>query len=173
MKPANKPLLTALDIGRRTDELAESISSDFAGRDLLVLPVLKGGLFFAADLMRRLKVPLTVDFIRARSYQGTHAQSGVEFLVFPTEPIEGKDVLIVEDIVDTGRTTAAILERLQAENPASLSLCALLDKSTRRDAPVEADYVGFQIGDDFVVGYGLDYNERYRELPAIYNLEDE
>ncbi len=173
MKPSKEPLLTALDIATRTSELADTISTDYTGRELLLLPVLKGGLIFAADLMRLIKVPLTLDFIRARSYQGTRSQGGVEFLVHPTEPIEGRHLLIVEDIVDTGRTTAAILDLLQAEKPATISLCTLLDKPASRQANVEPNYAGFQIADHFVVGYGLDYNERYRELPAIHILEEE
>ncbi|MBM3290901.1 MAG: hypoxanthine phosphoribosyltransferase, partial [Candidatus Hydrogenedentes bacterium] len=133
--------------------------------------VLKGGLLFAADLVRAIGVPLTIDYVRAKSYDGDRSQGHVELKVLPEQPLEGKHVLFVEDILDTGRTTAAVLDIARAANAASVALCALLDKPSRRTAPVCADYVGFTIGDDFVVGYGLDYNERYRELPAVYSLE--
>lgn len=172
MRLSDRPLVSEEQITRRVDELAAAISRDFEGRELLVMPVLKGGVFFAADLMRRLTVPVFVDFIRARSYHGTRSGGTVEFLVSPSEPVVGRHVLVVEDILDTGRTTAAVLDRIQAEGPASLALCVFLDKPSRRLVDIKADYVGLEVPDVYVVGYGLDYNEQYRHLPAIYVLED-
>lgn len=171
MKPSKEPLLTVTEIHRRVAELAETLSSDFAGKEIVVIPVLKGGFHFASDLTRLLSLSLTLDFIRARSYRGERSKGTVEFLLLPTEPLTGKHVIVVEDILDTGRTTAAVLDRIQAENPESLSLCVLLDKPANREVDVSADYVGFQIDNHFVVGYGLDYNEHYRELPAVHILE--
>ncbi len=173
MKPSEAPLIGADAIARRVAELADTISRDSGSRELLVVPVLKGSIVFAADFIRALSVPVTIDFIRARSYQGTRSQGGVEFLVPLSEPVSGKHVLVVEDIIDTGRTTAAILDRLQAGAPASLRLCVLLDKHQARVVKVEADYVGFEIENRFVVGYGLDFEERFRELPAVHLLEEE
>lgn len=173
MRPSEAPLFQAEAIARRVAELAGEINRDFKDRDTLLLPVLKGGIHFASDLMRQLDIPLRVDFIRARSYRGTESGGSVEFLVLPTETIEGRHVLLLEDIVDTGRTTHALLERLRAGAPASLSLCTLLDKPARRICEVHPHYVGFEIEDRFVVGYGMDYEERYRELPAIYVLEED
>jgi hypoxanthine phosphoribosyltransferase len=172
MRLSDHPLVSADEIARRVDELAEAISRDYEGRDILVMPVLKGGVFFAADLMRRLTVPVRVDFIRARSYQGTRSGGTVEFLLPPSEPVAGRHVLVVEDILDTGRTTSAVLDRLQADGPASLALCVFLDKPSRRAVNIKADYVGLVIPDEYVVGYGLDHDERYRQLPAIYVLKD-
>lgn len=173
MKPSKAPLIGADAIARRVAELADSISHDSCGRELLVVPVLKGSIIFAADLVRALSVPLTIDFVRARSYQGTRSQGSVEFLVPLSEPVSGKHVLVVEDIIDTGRTTAVIMDRLEAGAPASLRLCVLLDKHEARVKTVQVDYVGFEIENHFVVGYGLDYEERFRELPAVHLLEDE
>lgn len=173
MKPSKKPMLTRSAIARRVSELAEAISKHFTGREIVVVPVLKGGLVFASDLMRQLDLPVTVDFIRARSYGGERSRGTVEFLVLPTDSLADRHVLIVEDILDSGRTTAAVLDRLQAEKPASLRLCVLLEKQVQRRFDVRPDYVGFEIDDRFVVGYGLDYNERFRELPSIHLLEEE
>ena len=168
----NPPLLTSDRIRRRVDELARTISDDFAGRQLVMIVVLKGGLIFAADLMRRLSAPVVVDFIRARSYRQTNSTGHVEFTCLPELPLAGKHVLLVEDILDTGRTAAAIRERLLEEKPASLALCALLDKPGNRQAAITADYVGFTIDNQFVVGYGLDYEQDGRALPSIHILEN-
>jgi hypoxanthine phosphoribosyltransferase len=167
------PLLTREQIQHRVTELAEQISSDFAGRRLMVITVLKGGLVFAADLIRGLTIPVYIDFIRARSYQGTESAGNVTFSYLPEESLAGKHVLVVEDILDTGRTAAAILERLRAGQPASLLICTLLDKPARRETPLTADYVGFTIDNHFVIGYGLDYEERGRELSGVYVMEED
>lgn len=172
MRISERPLLTAAQIRRRVAELAEHISRDYQGHEITVVTVLKGGAIFAADLIRQITVAVTLDFIRAKSYEGTLSRGVVEVMVFPEVSLAGKQVLLVEDILDTGRTASAILERLKVENPATMKVCALLDKPTRRVTPVPLDYRGFSIDDRFVVGYGLDYEERYRELPAIYLVED-
>ena len=172
MRLNETPLLTAEQIQRRVAELAEEVSRDFAVRELLLVAVLKGGLVFCADLMRWLTIPVSVDFIRARSYRETGSTGRPEFVWLPEWPVTGRHVLIIEDILDTGRTAAGIVERLEAERPAGLALCALLDKPSRRETDIAADYVGFTIDNHFVVGYGLDYEERGRELPDIYIMEN-
>ncbi len=171
MRLSKEPLIPAVAIERRVVELAQEISKDFSGRELLVVAVLKGGVIFAADLMRQLRVPAALEFIRAKSYGDTTSTGTVEFMYLPRQPVSGKQVLIVEDILDTGRTTAALCKRLEKDRPARLALCTLLDKPARREVPVSTDYVGFTIDDHFVVGYGLDWNERYRQLPDIWTLE--
>ena len=173
MRLNETPLISAEEIGRRVAELAAAVSVDYAGRELLLVAVLKGSIVFLADLLRQLTVPATIEFIRAKSYKGTRSQGEIEFSCFPERPITGKHVLVIEDIVDTGETAAAILERFTADRPASLALCALLDKPARRETPVPIHYTGFTIADHFVVGYGLDYDQRGRELPDIRILERE
>jgi hypoxanthine phosphoribosyltransferase len=160
-------LLSASEIQRRVAELAAQISEDYAGKEVLLIPVLAGGLIFAGDLMRSLSIPVSLDFIRAQSYRQTTSTGRVEFVYHPQTEIEGRHVLVVEDILDTGRTAAAIMEYLRERNPKSLVLCTLLDKPARRLAPINAQYVGFTIPDHFVIGYGLDYDQRGRELPDI------
>ena len=135
------------------------------------MAVLKGSVFFAADLMRRITRPLQVDFIRAKSYDGTESTGKVLFSVLPETPLKDRHVIVVEDILDTGRTSSAILKWVRSQHPASVALCALLDKPDRRVKKLTADYCGFTIANHFVVGYGLDYNERYRNLPEIRALE--
>ncbi len=171
MQPSTEALITAARIAARTTELGAQISADNAGRELLLLPVLKGAIPFAADLMRRIRLPLKVEYITAKSYHETESTGSVALTRWPATPLKGKHVLIVEDIVDTGRTAAALHERLLAEGPASLALCTLLDKPARRVRPFTPDYTGFEIEDHFVVGYGLDYEEHFRELDAIHRLE--
>lgn len=175
MKLVEPPLFTPEAIHRRVIELASRVRNDYASRvgaaDLLLVCVLNGAMVFAADLMRALGISASMDFIRARSYRGTRSTGSVEVSYFPEQPIEGRHVLVVEDILDTGRTAAAVLERLRQARPASLALCTMLDKPARREVPIEADYVGFAIEDLFVVGYGLDYEHRGRHLPAIHVLD--
>jgi len=173
MKLSGQPLLSEEAIARRVHELAEAVSGDHPEGPLLVLAVLKGSVHFASDLVRQLSVPVTLDFIRAKSYQGTHSGGSVELLVKPTAPIRDQQVLVVEDILDTGRTAAALVDWIEAQGPAGLKICTLVDKPSRRVTDIRADYVGFDIKDQFVVGYGMDYDEQYRELPAIYVLERE
>lgn len=168
-----EPLLTAEQIAVRVRELAAEIRRDLAGTRPLVLGVLKGAAFFTADLARALDMDAEVDFIRARSYAGTSSSGRVD--VFDLERLALKDrtVLLVEDIVDTGATLLALLERLEAEGAGSVYVCVLLDKPFRRAVPVTPRYVGFTIADHFVVGYGLDYNEAYRTLPDIHRIAGE
>jgi len=172
MRLNEQPLLTAAQIEARIAEIAREISDRYAGRDPVLVAVLKGAAIFAADLMRRLTVPACLDFIRARSYAGTESQGRVRITFLPEHSLEGRHVIVVEDILDTGRTTSAVLDCIRQQNPASLVLCTLLDKPARRVVPVKADYTGFRIDNLFVVGYGLDYDERYRHFPDIRTLEE-
>lgn len=168
-----QPMISAETIAAHVALLASRICEDYAGKCITLLIVLKGGAWFGADLARALPPDTRVEFIRAKSYVADSSSGEVRFLVEPEATLRGRDVLIVEDILDTGNTLAAILNRVAAFAPASLRVCALLDKPARRRVPVQADYVGFEIPDAFVVGYGLDYDEAYRTLPAIYRLVPE
>ncbi len=166
-----KPLVSASAIRRIVSHLAHVINCEYEGRELHLLVVLKGSVIFAADLMRQLDMDVRLNFIRARSYDGRTSTGSVEFTLLPESSLQGKHVLVVEDILDTGRTCAAILKWVRAQSPASVAVCTLLDKPERRVKRLKADYAGLVIPDHFVVGYGLDYNERYRRLPEIYALE--
>lgn len=160
-------------IDRRVGELAGEITRDYAGREILIVGVLKGAFVFMADLIRSLGIPCSVDFVRLASYGDRSVSSGNVRITKDLEtPIEGRDVLIVEDIVDTGVTLSRLVEVLRGRRPASLRVCVFLDKWARRRVPFAADYVGFTIADGFVVGYGLDYNEKYRFLPDVCLLRD-
>jgi hypoxanthine phosphoribosyltransferase len=160
-------------IGRRVKELAEQISRDYAGRELLLVGVLNGAFIFMADLIRGISIPCRVDFVRVASY-GCGSQSSGEVRITKDleTPITGRDVLIVEDIVDTGLTLSHLLNVLRERQPASIRVCAFLDKKERRRVPFTAEYVGYSIPDRFVVGYGLDYNENFRFLPDVCMLKD-
>ena len=153
----------------RLEEMAREITKDYSGRELTVIAVLNGSLIFAADLLRRIPLPLRLDCIGASSYHGGTKSTGhVIFDPLALPDIEGRHVLIVDDILDSGHTLAAIIDKLQAEsNPATLKTCVLLRKRKKRERIVDANYVGFDIDDEFVVGYGLDYQENYRNLPCI------
>lgn len=160
-------------INRRVGELAGQISRDYDGRELLLVGILKGAFIFMADLIRGISVPCRVDFIRLASYGGSSQSSGKVRITKDLEtPIAGRDVLIVEDIIDTGFTLSYLAKVLREREPASLRVCAFLDKKERRQVPFEADYVGFTIPDGFVVGYGLDFNENFRFLPDVCVLHD-
>jgi hypoxanthine phosphoribosyltransferase len=167
---SEEPLIRPEAIQKRVREIAEAVSRDYQGRELTLVVVLKGGTLFAADLMRALSIPVTIEYVRARSYDGNRSKGRVELTVLPERSLVGKEVLIVEDVLDTGRTTSAILAAIRAQAPASVRLCVLLDKPKGHSSEIAADYVGFTIDNCFVVGYGLDHNERYRQLPAIYVL---
>jgi hypoxanthine phosphoribosyltransferase len=152
----------------RIAELGEQISADYAGRDLLLLGVLKGAVFFMADLMRRLTVPCEIDFMAISSYGGATDSSGVVRILKDLDiNIEGRNVLIVEDIIDSGLTLSYLVRTLEAREPASLEVCALLTKPERRQIDVDVRYTGFEIPNRFVIGYGLDFAERYRNLPYV------
>jgi len=152
--------------------MGEQISRDYAGREIHMICVLKGGSFFMCELAKRITVPVTLDFMSVSSYGSDTKSSGVVKIVKDLdESIQGKDVLVVEDIVDSGRTLSYLMEMLRDRNPKSLHLCTLLDKPDRRVVNVNVDYTGFQIPDAFVVGYGLDYDQKYRNLPYIGVVE--
>ncbi len=159
------------ELQHRIRALGQEISRDYAGRDLLLVGVLKGAVFFLADLMRQIDVPCEVDFMAVSSYGSSTDSSGVVRILKDLDaPLEGRDVLIVEDIVDSGLTLQYLMRTLQTRGPASLAVCALLTKPERRKVEMPARYVGFEIPDTFAIGYGLDYAERYRNLPYVATL---
>ena len=164
-------LIAPADIERRVKELGEQISRDYAGREPVVVGILKGAFIFMADLVRQVHVPLTIDFVGLASYVGTETSGEVRFTKSLSVPIEGRDVLVVEDIVDTGLTLARLIEHLHQMRPRSLAVCALVDKRERRQVELPLNYHGFQLPHGFLVGYGLDCDEQYRHLPGIYVLE--
>ena len=168
-------LITEAQIAAKVEELGTRLSAEYAGRPVTLVSVLKGSLPFMADLMRAITIPVTIDLMEVSSYGGTATESSglVRILKDLSSPIEGRDVLIVEDIIDTGLTLNYLLRYLRGKNPASLRICALLDKPARRLVEIDIDYRGFTIPDQFVVGYGLDYGERYRNLPFIGVLKPE
>jgi hypoxanthine phosphoribosyltransferase len=173
-KENRKVLLDDEAIARRVAELAEQISADYEGEKVLLICVLKGAVIFTSDLMRRLKIPVEIDFIAVSSYGSDTASSGVVRILKDLESsIQGKDVLIVEDIVDTGLTLNYLRKNLLSRQPRSLKVVTLLDKPARRRVEFTPDYCGFEIPDHFVVGYGLDFNENYRQLAGIYILDPE
>ena len=166
-------LVTAEDLQARVRELAAEVSADYEGREPLVIGVLKGAVFFIADLLRLMTVPVELDFMAVSSYgSSTHSSGVVRILKDLDAPIEGKDVLIVEDIVDSGLTLSYLFKMLRARNPASLEVCALLTKPERREIELPIRYVGFEIPNRFAIGYGLDHAERYRNLPYVAVLNE-
>ncbi|MGN6372963.1 MAG: hypoxanthine phosphoribosyltransferase [Solirubrobacteraceae bacterium] len=164
-------LVDAERLQLRVRELAEAISRDYRNRPLLLIGVLKGAVFFLSDLMRSIDIPVEVDFMAVASYGSATDSSGVVRILKDLDmPIEGRDVLIVEDIVDSGLTLQYLLRNLGSRNPASVEVCALLTKPSRRKVELPTRYVGFEIPDTFVIGYGLDYSERHRNLPYVAAL---
>jgi hypoxanthine phosphoribosyltransferase len=160
------------ELQRRVSELGAEITRDYAGRELFMMGVLKGAVFFVADLMREIEVPCELDFMAVSSYGSLTNSSGVVRILKDLDaPIEGKDVLIVEDVVDSGLTLGYLLRSLRSRNPRSLEVCTLLRKSQRSKVDLPIRYVGFDIPDDFVVGYGLDLDQRYRNLPYVATLK--
>ena len=167
-----KVLLSEEEVDSRIKAIGEQISRDYAGKSVHLICVLKGGSFFMCELAKRITVPVSLDFMSVSSYGSDTKSSGVVKIVKDLDDsIKGKDVLVVEDIVDSGRTLSYLLEMLRDRGPASLRLCTLLDKPERRVIDVNVDYTGFQIPDAFVVGYGLDYDQKYRNLPYIGVVE--
>ena len=162
-------LVSEADIQKRVAELGEQISRQYAGEELLVVCLLRGGLTFTADLTRKISVPHTLDCMQLASYgKGHYSSSGnVRVVLDLATNIEGLNVLLVEDIVDSGRTLAHVIQMLQTREPKSLRVCVLLDKKERREVPVQADYVGFDVPDKYVFGYGIDIDEHFRNLPFI------
>ena len=166
-------LVPAEDLQRRIGELAAEISRDYAGKDLLLVGVLKGAVFFLSDLMRRLEIPVEVDFMAVASYGSATKSSGVVRILKDLDAaIDGRDVLIVEDIVDSGLTLQYLLRNLAGRNPKSLEVCALLVKPDRQKVDLLTRYVGFEIPNRFAIGYGLDHGERYRNLPYVAALKE-
>jgi hypoxanthine phosphoribosyltransferase len=164
-------IVQADDLQHRVEELGAQVSRDYAGKDLLLVGVLKGAIFFLSDLMRHIEIPCEVDFMAVASYGSATESSGVVRILKDLDiPIEGRDVLIVEDIVDSGLTLQYLLRSLQTRNPASLEVCALLTKPSRREVDLGARYIGFEIPDKFAIGYGLDHGEKYRNLPYVAAL---
>lgn len=165
-------LLSEEDVDKRIQELGDMISRDYAGKTVHLVCVLKGAVFFMCELAKRITVPVTMDFMSASSYGSATKSSGVVKIVKDLdEPLKDKDVIIVEDIVDSGRTLSYLTKMFGDRDPASIKLCTLLDKPERRVTDVKVDYIGFEIPDEFVVGYGLDYDQRYRNLPYIGVVE--
>jgi hypoxanthine phosphoribosyltransferase len=163
-----KVLFTQDEIRQAIDRIAAEIRHDYQGKDLLIVGILKGSCIFLADLIRRLDMPVEIEFVRMTSYgSGTVTSGKVTMVQGLKTPIKGRDVLIVEDIVDTGLTLSYLVSKLQKKKPASLKLCALTDKPSRRQVPVKIDYLGFTVPDKFIVGYGTDWNEKFRYLPDI------
>lgn len=162
------------EIARKVTDLANQISKDYDGKKVILICILKGAFIFLADLIRNLRIPLKIDFVRLASYGSQTRSLGDINITKDIElSIEGKDVVVVEDIVDTGLTTSYLIERLKAKKPNSLRLCVLIEKRERREVNIEADYVGFRLEEGFIVGYGLDFDERYRHLPEIYKIVEE
>jgi hypoxanthine phosphoribosyltransferase len=160
------------DLTHRVRELGQEVSRDYEGRELLMVGVLKGAIFFLSDLMRELEVPCEVDFMAVASYGSSTDSSGIVRILKDLDaPIEGRHVLVVEDIVDSGLTLSYLLRTLKARNPATLEVCALLTKPERRKVDLPIRYVGFEIPNRFAIGYGLDHAERYRNLPYVAALE--
>lgn len=161
-------MLSEEEVDRRIQAIGEQISRDYDGRQLHLICILKGGSFFLCELAKRISVPVTIDFMSVSSYGGDTKSSGVVRIVKDLdESIEGRDVIVIEDIVDSGRTLSYLMALLKDRKPESLRLCTLLDKPDRRVVDVNVDYTGFRIPDEFVVGYGLDYDQLYRNLPYI------
>ena len=167
-------LLSAEEVDTKIREIAAQISRDYEGKEIHLIRVLKGGVFFTCELAKRITVPVSLDFMSVSSYGDDTKSSGVVRIVKDLdEPVKGKDVLIVEDIIDSGRTLSYLIDIIKGRGPKSVKLCTLLDKPERRVKDVKVDYVCFNIPDDFVLGYGLDYAQKYRNLPYIGVVETE
>lgn len=172
MKEKIRILLTEQEVNEGIAKMAARISKDYAGESVHLICVLKGSIFFTCELAKRITVPVTLDFMSVSSYgDGMESSGNVRINKDLDEPLEGKNVLVVEDIVDSGRTLSYLMENLGTRNPKSLRLCTLLDKPDRRVTNVKVDYTGFEIPDEFVVGYGLDYAQKYRNLPFVGIVE--
>ncbi len=166
-----REVFSKTDIEERIDGLSQEINRDYMGRELVVIGILKGAFIFLADIVRRLSMDVAVDFVRLSSYGSNMESSGkITFSKDIEIDIASKDVLLIEDIIDTGYTIKYLMDVLRLKSPASIKVCCLIDKVERRKVEVQAHYVGFKVDRGFLVGYGLDYNERYRHLPAIYHL---
>ena len=167
-------LLTEEEVNKKISEVAAQINKDYEGKEVHLICILKGGVFFTCELAKRLTIPVSLDFMSVSSYGSDTKSSGVVKIIKDLdEPLEGKNVIIVEDILDSGNTLYYLLDMLKVRKAASIRICTLLDKPERRAKPIQADYAGFVVPDAFVVGYGLDYNQQYRNLPYIGVLKEE
>ena len=172
MEDTIKVLLDEQTVQKRIKELAEQINKDYEGKSVHLVCILKGSVFFTCELAKYITVPVTMDFMSVSSYGNGSVSTGrVKILKDTDEPIEGRDIIVVEDIVDSGNTLSFLLKIMKARKPESIKLITLLDKPDRREVPVHVDYTGFEIPDKFVVGYGLDYAQKYRNLPYIGEVE--
>lgn len=162
-----KTLLTREEVEKRIKELAKEIEKDYCGKDLLVIGLLKGSIMFMSDLIKEMDLPVMIDFMSVSSYSGTTSTGVINVLKDTDISVKDKDVLIVEDIIDTGLTLSHVKKLLEDRGAKSLKICTLLDKPSRRTIEMKGDYVGFEIPDEFVVGYGLDYDQHYRNLPYV------
>lgn len=168
-----KVLISQEEVDKRIAELGKEIEKDYEGKEPHLICILKGGAFITCELSKNIDLPLSIDFMSVSSYGNETSSSGrVKIIKDLDDPVEGKDVLIVEDIIDSGNTLANLLGLLKNRNPNSIKICTLLDKPDRRETDVHVDYVGFQIPDKFVIGYGLDYAQKYRNLPYIGVIEE-
>lgn len=166
-------LIDAATIQKRVAEMAQEINRDYAGEEVVIVPVLKGSFVFAADLVRHMDIPCRIDFLGLRSYEGTESTGVVQITSDLTKSIEGAHVIVVEDIVDTGLTMEYLMQNLSTRKPASVKLAALLHKPARTTVEVDIDYLGFTIEDVFVIGYGLDFDQLYRNLPYLGVVREE
>lgn len=162
-----REMISAEELAQKIKELGKKITEDYQGSDLVVIGVLKGAFIFLADVVRAIDLPLEIDFMQAQSYNGVNSTGIVNITKDVSVDIEGKDVIVVEDILDTGRTLHAICETLRSKKAKSVKVCTFLDKPSRRVVDMQADYFCYEIPDNFVVGYGLDYDEKYRNLPYV------
>jgi len=165
------PLISKSEISKQVEKIAKKISEDYKTKDLVLVGVLKGAFIFLSDLTRHITIDHVIDFIGASSYEGTSSTGQIVFTKQPDLELENRDLLLVEDIVDTGNTLLKIIEFLKLLNPRSINICSLIDKHERREVQINVEYSCFSLDKGFIVGYGLDYNERYRNLPAIYDLK--
>ncbi len=169
-----KVLLTEAEVDARINDLGAQISKDYEGKEVHLICILKGGAFFACELAKRITIPVSIDFMCISSYGNEKSSSGIVKIVKDLdEPLEGKEVLIAEDIIDSGKTLSYLIPVLKKRNPKSIEICTLLSKPERREVEVDVKYTGFSIPDEFVVGYGLDYAQKYRNLPYIGIVEDD
>ena len=167
-----KVLINEKELHSRIDEIAKQIEKEYKGKEITLICILKGSVFFTVDLAKRINGDVKLEFIRVSSYNdGTESSGEIKMKLDLKDSIQGKDVIVIEDIIDTGRTLSYLIEYLKMKKPNSVKLCALLDKPDRRVIDVKVDYTGFQIPDKFVVGYGLDFDERYRNLPYVGYIE--
>ncbi|MBF0211717.1 MAG: hypoxanthine phosphoribosyltransferase [Desulfamplus sp.] len=165
------PIISAEEIKREIQNVAKLISRDYMDKKLILVGILKGSFIFLSDLTRQITIDHEIDLIGTSSYSGTQSCGAVNFTKMPDIELEGKDILIVEDIVDTGTTLTALMRYFSTLKPASVKICALINKNERRELPIDVHYSCFNIDKGFIVGYGLDYNEKYRNLPAIFDLK--